>query len=119
MADRTATPNTLASNLRRKGPPRTADLGSDAANRPFTGTVRKVEDAAYRRGWRVLLCNADEDGDKQRSYLEVLAAERVSGVILSTTNPAGLEIAELSDSGVPLVAFDRTVDDARADVVVS
>jgi LacI family transcriptional regulator len=49
----------------------------------------------------------------------VLAAERVSGVILSTTNPAGPEIAELSDSGVPFVAFDRTVDDARADAVVS
>jgi len=112
-------PNRLASNLRRLRTEMIGIVVSDVENPHFTQMVRKVEDAAYRRGWRVLLCNADEDGDKQRSYLEVLAAERVSGVILSTTNPAGLEIAELSDSGVPLVAFDRTVGDARADAVVS
>lgn len=112
-------PNRLASNLRRQRAEMIGIVVSDVENPHFTQMVRKVEDAAYRRGWRVLLCNTDEDGGKQRSYLEVLAAERVSGVILSTTNPAGPEIAELSDSGVPLVAFDRTVDDARADAVVS
>jgi LacI family transcriptional regulator len=111
--------NRLASNLRRLRTEMIGIVVSDVENPHFTQMVRKVEDAAYRRGWRVLLCNADEDGEKQRSYLEVLAAERVSGVILSTTNPAGPEIAELSDSGVPLVAFDRTVDDVRADAVVS
>ena len=112
-------PNRLASNLRRLRTEMIGIVVSDVENPHFTQMVRKVEDAAYRRGWRVLLCNADEDGEKQRSYLEVLAAERVSGVILSTTNPAGPEITELSDSGVPLVAFDRTVDDARVDAVVS
>src|SRR5215217_2138242 len=112
-------PNRLASNLRRLRTEMIGIVVSDVENPHFTQMVRKVEDAAYRRGWRVLLCNADEDGNKQRSYLEVLAAERVSGVILSTTNPAGQEIAELSDSGVPLVALDRTVGAAGADAGVS
>jgi LacI family transcriptional regulator len=112
-------PNRLARNLRRLRTEMIGIVVSDVENPHFTQMVRKVEDAAYRKGWRVLLCNTDEDGEKQRSYLDVLAAERVSGVILSTTNPADPEIAGLSDSGVPLVAFDRTVDDARADAVVS
>jgi LacI family transcriptional regulator len=112
-------PNRLASNLRRLRAEMIGVVVSDVENPHFTQMVRKVEDAAYRKGLRGLLCNTDEDGDKQRSYLEVLAAERVSGVILSTTDPAGPEIADLCGSGVPLVAFDRTVDDARADAVIS
>jgi LacI family transcriptional regulator len=112
-------PNRLASNLRRLRTDMIGIVVSDVENPHFTQMVRKVEDAAYRKGWRVLLCNTDEDGEKQRSYLEVLSSERVSGVILSTTDPAGPEIAELSDLGIPVVAFDRTVDDARADAVVS
>lgn len=112
-------PNKLGKYLRLQRAETIGIVVSDVENPHFTEMVRKVEDAAYRRGWRVLLCNTDEKADKQRSYLEVLSDERVSGVILSTTNPEGAEIAQLLDSGIPVVAFDRTVDDSRADAIVS
>lgn len=112
-------PNRLGKYLRLQRAETIGIVVSDVENPHFTEMVRKVEDAAYRRGWRVLLCNTDEKADKQRSYLEVLSDERVSGVILSTTNPEGAEIAQLLDSGIPVVAFDRTVDDSRADAIVS
>lgn len=112
-------PNRVARALRRKNTSMIGIIVSDVENPHFTQMVRKVEDAAYRKGWRVLLCNTDEKAEKQLSYLEVLAAERVSGVILSTTNPTGTEIAELFNLGIPVVAFDRSVDDPRADTVVT
>lgn len=112
-------PNRLGKYLRLQRAETIGIVVSDVENPHFTEMVRKVEDAAYRRGWRVLLCNTDEKADKQRSYLEVLSDERVSGVILSTTNPEGAEITQLLDSGIPVVAFDRTVDDSRADAIVS
>lgn len=112
-------PNRLGKYLRLQRAETIGIVVSDVENPHFTEMVRKVEDAAYRRGWRVLLCNTDEKADKQRSYLEVLSDERVSGVILSTTNPEGAEIAQLLDSDIPVVAFDRTVDDSRADAIVS
>ena len=112
-------PNRLARNLRLQGASMMGIVVPDVENPHFTQMVRKVEDAAYRKGWRVLLCNTDEKMEKQLSYLEILAAERVSGVILSTTNPTGAEITALFDLGIPVVAFDRSVADPRADAIVT
>jgi LacI family transcriptional regulator len=112
-------PNRLARNLRRQSAEMIGVVVSDIENPHFTEMVRAVEDAAYRRGYRVLLCNTDEEPDKQRAYLEMLAGERVSGVILSPSNPAGEEIGWVLDLGIPLIAFDRSVEDPRADSVVA
>ena len=112
-------PNRLARNLRRQKAEMIGVVVADIENPHFTEMVRVVEDAAYRQGYRVLLCNTDENEDKQRAYLEVLAAERVMGVILSPTNPSGREIGHLLDLGIPVVAFDRPVTDSRADSVVT
>ncbi|HSL01637.1 MAG TPA: LacI family DNA-binding transcriptional regulator [Rubrobacteraceae bacterium] len=111
-------PNRLASNLRRQKAEMIGVVVSDIENPHFTQMVRAVEDAAFRRGYRVLLCNTDESPEKQGAYLEMLAAERVLGVLLSPSNPGGEEISELIDLGIPVIAFDRTVEDPRADAVV-
>jgi DNA-binding LacI/PurR family transcriptional regulator len=111
-------PNRLAANLRRQSTQTIGVVVSDIENPHFTQMVRAVEDAAFSRGRRVLLCNTDETPDKQRAYLEMLAGERVQGVILAPSDPAGAEIGRLLDLGIPLVAFDRVVDDGRADAVI-
>jgi LacI family transcriptional regulator len=112
-------PNRLASNFRRRQAEMIGVVVSDIENPHFTQMVRAVEDAAYLRGHRVLLCNTDEDPAKQRDYLGVLAAERVAGVILSPTNRHAPEISELLDNGISLVAFDRQIADRRADAVIA
>jgi LacI family transcriptional regulator len=112
-------PNRLARNLRRQTAEMIGVVVSDIENPHFTEMVRAAEDAAFSRGYRMLLCNTDEQPDKQRAYLEMLAGERVSGVILSPTEPKGEEIRQLLDLGIPVVAFDRHVGDPRADSVVS
>jgi DNA-binding LacI/PurR family transcriptional regulator len=111
-------PNRLASNFRRRQTEMIGVVVSDIENPHFTQMVRAVEDAAYLRGHRVLLCNTDEDPAKQRDYLGMLVAERVAGVILSPTNGRASEVDELLDHGISLVAFDRRVSDRRADAVV-
>ncbi len=111
-------PNRLASNLRRQKAEMIGVVVSDIENPHFTQMVRAVEDAAFRRGYRVLLCNTDESPEKQRAYLEMLAAERVLGVLISPSDPGGEEISDLIDLGIPVVAFDRTVEDPRADAVI-
>jgi len=112
-------PNLLARNLRRQKAGMIGVLVSDIENPHFTAMVRAVEDATYRLGYRVLLCNTDESADKQRAYLEMLAAERALGVILAPSDPAGKEIEMVLDLGIPVIAFDRPVDDPRADAVVA
>jgi LacI family transcriptional regulator len=112
-------PNRLARNLRRQTAEMIGVVVSDIENPHFTTMVRAVEDLAYQKGYRLLLCNTDEEPDKQQAYLEMLAGERVLGVILSPSNPSGDEIRRTLDLDIPVIAFDRTVADPRADSVVS
>lgn len=111
--------NRVAANLRRQQVQMIGVVVSDIENPHFTQMVRAVEDAAYLRGYRVLVGNTDEDPAKQRDYLEVLAAERVAGAIISPTDAGATEITELIDLGTYVVAFDRAVADRRADAVLA
>jgi len=112
-------PNRVARSLRRRYTDTIGLVVSDIENPHFTQAVRVIEDAAYARGHRVLLCNTDETPSKQASYLEMLAAERVVGVILAAADAADPTIGQVIDYGIPIVAFDRMVNDPRADAVTS
>jgi DNA-binding LacI/PurR family transcriptional regulator len=112
-------PNRVGSNLRRQQVQMIGVVVSDIENPHFSQMVRAIEDSAYLKGYRVLLCNTDEDPVKQREYLGVLIAERVAGAIISPTEAGAPEISELIDSGASVVAFDRPVDDKRADAVLA
>jgi DNA-binding LacI/PurR family transcriptional regulator len=111
-------PNGPARNLRRKQVEMIATLVSDIENPHFAEMVRAVEDAAYDRRRRVLLCNSDESAEKQRSYIDMLAQERIEGVILVAHDSAAAEISTLLDMGIAVVAFDRPLRDPRADAVL-
>src|SRR5699024_4778232 len=110
-------PNRLARSLRRQQTETIGVVVSDIENPHFTSAVRAIEDAAYRQGYRVVLCNTDETPEKQRAYLDVLAAEQVVGVILAPAAPDDPTISSVLDLGIPVVAFDRSVSDERADAV--
>lgn len=110
-------PNNLARSLRRQRTDTIGVIVSDIANPHHSEAVRVMEDAASQAGWRLLLCNSDERVDKQRAYLELLADERVGAVILSAADEAGSGMGALLDLGIPVVAFDRVIDDVRVDSV--
>jgi DNA-binding LacI/PurR family transcriptional regulator len=112
-------PNRVARNLRRQKTETIGVVISDIENPHFTQAVRVIEDAAFRQGYRVLLCNTDETPEKQRAYLETLAAERVRGVILAPANAADTMIGQLLNLDVPVVAFDRSVEHPLADAVIA
>lgn len=112
-------PNRVARNLRRKHTDIIGVVVSDIENPHFTTAVRVIEDAAFSGGYRVLLCNTDETPSKQSAYLDMLAAERVLGAIVVPAAPADGAISQLIDMGIPIVAFDREVDDPRADAVTA
>jgi LacI family transcriptional regulator len=112
-------PNLLASNLRRQ---KTAKIGvvvPDIENPHFSQSIGVFEEIAYREGFRVLLCNTEDQPAKQQAYLDVLADERVEGILLVPYDSDGPEIAAVIDRGIPLLAYDRPVDDPRADTVIA
>jgi LacI family transcriptional regulator len=109
----------LARNLRRRRLDAIGVMVSDIENPHFSEMVKIIEQEGFKAGYRVLVCGTNESRDKQRVYLRMLADERVAGVILSPTDPAGPDIGDLLDAGVPVVAFDREVSDPRVDTVIA
>jgi LacI family transcriptional regulator len=111
-------PSRLARNLRRQQMDAIGIVVPDIENPHFAEMVRIIEVHALAHGHRVLVCNTDEDGDRQAACLRMLADERVSGIVLSPSDPAG-SIDQLRDLNIPVVAIDRALKHDATDAVVA
>ncbi len=110
-------PDLAARRLRSRQNDTIGLIVSDIRNPFFTEVSRAVEDVAYEHRLRVILCNADEDPEKEASYLDLMRDENVRGVILSPTLPR-LASFRASDYPFPVVLIDRCERDTAADAVV-
>lgn len=79
----------------------------DVANPFFTDVARGVEDLASECGAAVILCNSDEDADKEARYLDLLEQQRVQGVLITPVRGVDDRLQRLRDRGTPVVLLDR------------
>jgi LacI family transcriptional regulator len=110
-------PNGPARNLRRQEAAVVALIISDVENPFFTAIARGVEDVAHTVGLSVVLCNSDEDAEKERRYVDVAIQERAAGVIVSPTATA-TSVHALVRRGTPVVAVDRPLPAGESDTVL-
>lgn len=111
-------PNLSARRLRSQNTKTIGLVVADIRNPFFTAVSRVVEDMAYAQGMRVVLCNTDENPEREAFYLRSMQEERVTGLILAPTQTTlqKLEQAPLLD--VPVVMVDRYLPGGRYDAVV-
>jgi LacI family transcriptional regulator len=109
--------NTVAQGLRRQ---RTVTLGhilNGILPNPFFAEVAiGVEHAAAEAGYNVLIFNARDDADRERSGVETLLARRVDGIIFTTALRAE-NVRMALEAGVPCVEVEKPLCD-EADAVV-
>jgi DNA-binding LacI/PurR family transcriptional regulator len=82
---------------------------SDIRNPFFAEVARGAEDAAYRAGHDLVLCNSDLKAEKQMGYFDALLAKRVDGIVMNSV--AVLSHAQqdqLWAAGVPIVLLNRS-----------
>jgi LacI family fructose operon transcriptional repressor len=110
-------PNLVARNLRSQQSNTIGLIVSDIRNPFFTAISRAVEDSAYENGYAVLLCNTDEDPEKEAIYLRLMQDENVAGIIISPTRRT---IARFADFNIdlPTVAIDRSLKRGDFDAVL-
>ncbi|MDA3626302.1 LacI family DNA-binding transcriptional regulator [Saccharopolyspora sp. WRP15-2] len=110
-------PNGPARNLRKQETAVLALIIADVENPFFTAIARGVEDVAHAAGYSVVLCNSDDEPEKEREYIDVALQERVAGVLLSPTGHG--ESAELlGRHTTPVVAVDRPLPNSPSDTVL-
>lgn len=104
-------PDGLARSLRMG---RTNTIGlvvPDASNPFFAELARSIEDAAYARGYAVMVCNSADEVERERRYIASLAERRIDGLILVSAT-AEQDLSDLTDLSIPVVALDRSPDEA-------
>jgi LacI family transcriptional regulator len=104
--------------LRRQRTSLWAAIVADVENPFFTAMIRGVEDVALGAEHRLVLCNSDEDLDKEAAYIDVAIADRMAGVIIAVASTARSRLDPLLDAGIPVVAVDRRPRRAGVDSVV-
>jgi len=81
---------------------------SDIRNMFFSEVARGAEDAAYRSGYDLVLCNSDLDAEKQMLYVQSLVEKRVDGILMnSVASLSRKQQDQLAGMGVPVVLLNR------------
>ncbi|WP_049575124.1 LacI family DNA-binding transcriptional regulator [Streptomyces sp. SBT349] len=117
-ADLGFAPNRVAQSLRKQRGSVIGLLIPDIENPFFTSLARGVEDAAQQTNLSVVLCNTDEDVDKERRYLGIALAEQMAGVIVAAASRTRTDLSPLAARGMPVVAVDRRPRAAPVDAVL-
>jgi LacI family transcriptional regulator len=93
---------------------RTMTLGlvvPDIVNPFFAEVARAVEDAAFGRGYTMIVGNASEDLARQDAYVRTFLERQVDGLLLVPAHGRMDWLPELARSQRPWVVLDRRVPD--------
>ncbi|MEQ4722172.1 LacI family DNA-binding transcriptional regulator [Nonomuraea sp. B19D2] len=79
----------------------------DVTNPFFTDVVKGVEAAADANGMIISLCNSDQDGPRERRYLDHLEEQRVQGILITPVEGETEQLEQLIERGTPVVLLDH------------
>ncbi|SER51575.1 transcriptional regulator, LacI family [Gracilibacillus ureilyticus] len=118
IEDLNYSPNYLARSLKQK---QTNTIGVIVANilHVFsTHVIRSIQDFCNERHFHVIVCNADDDPDKEKQFIEMLYAKQVDGMIIFPTGGNIALYKKLTNENYPIVFMDRIVPDIEIDTVL-
>ncbi|BCT32513.1 MULTISPECIES: LacI family DNA-binding transcriptional regulator [Pseudomonas] len=110
-------PSAVARSLKAKTTATIGLLVPNSLNPYFAELARGIEDYCERNGYCVILCNSDDNPDKQRNYLRVLLEKRIDGLIVTSAGGDSGLAQGLAGVRTPMVIVDRGLEGVDADLV--
>lgn len=107
--------NYLARSLKQK---RTFTIGvivSNILHRFSTQVTRAIEDVCNEQNTHVIICNADDNPEKEKEYINVLRAKQVDGIITFPTGGNVELYQQMLDEQFPFVFIDRKIENINID----
>lgn len=103
-------PNYIAKSLKQK---KTSTMGVIVANILHTFSnevIRAIEDVCEMNQIHMFVCNADDNPEKEKSYMEMLMAKQVDGLIIFPTGGNVDYYHTLKKADFPIVFVDRKIE---------
>lgn len=111
-------PNFVARSLKQKS---TFTVGVVVANilHTFsTQVIRAIEDYFHEQGFHIIVCNADDEPAKEKTYIEMLRAKQVDGIIIFPTGENLALYEKMKCDEFPVVFMDRTIEELGIQTVM-
>lgn len=116
-------PNNIALSLKNRKTKTIGIIIPEIIHHFFTTVISGVEQVAANKGYNVIICLSNNSFDKEVMNLEMLANGSTDGFILSVAKETQQKgdyhhLQEVINQGMPLVLFDRIVDEVTCDKVI-
>lgn len=114
-------PNNIAASL-RKGKGNSIGVIIPKINSSFmSNCIFGIESVTYPSGYNLIICQSNENYEKEVKNIRTLINSQVSGILLSLSNETVNtdHLQEVIDNNIPLVMFDRVDEFLGVDCVVN
>ena len=106
-------PNEVARSLHKKTTNTIGLIVPHIRHPYFAEMISNIENEAFKKGYRILLCNTKGKAEKEREYLDICTSNRVAGVILFSGT---ISVESFIQMDVPVITMERTLDNGTASV---
>ncbi len=117
-------PNSLALNLRNQKTKTIGIIIPQIVHHFFTKVISGIELVANKNGYNVMICMSMDSYEKEVLNLDMLANGVVDGIIVSVAKETEekkdfAHFKGLINNGIPLVMFDRVIDEIKCNKVLT
>ena len=114
-------PNPIALSLKERRSRSIGVIVCEIANSFFSQVINGIESIAYNNGYNVIIAQSRESFDRELMNLQYLTSRSIDGLIISVSTETNdfSNFRHLSEKGMPLVFFDRIVDEIKTHKVIA
>ncbi len=113
--------NTLASNL-RMGQTKTIGVVVPRINQNFfSNVIAGIEDITYQKGYNLIICQSDEQHQKEVKCVNTLINQHVDCIVISVSadSVSYQHLQNVIDQGIQLIQFDRVAEELETLKVIN
>lgn len=113
-------PNPIALSLKERRSRSIGVIVSEIANSFFSQSIDGIESIAYKNGYNVIISQSRESFDREVINLHYLTSRSIDGLIVSVAAETKdfSNFKELHERGMPIVFFDRIVNEINTHKVI-
>ena len=113
-------PNPIALSLKERRSRSIGVIVSEIANSFFSQAIDGIESIAYKNGYNVIISQSRESAEREQSNLNYLTSRSIDGIIVSVSAESKdiSGFRELHERGMPIVFFDRIVNELNTHKVI-
>ncbi len=113
-------PNPIALSLKERKSHSIGVIVAEIANSFFSQIINGIESVANEKGYTVIISQSHENFEKEVRTLQYLASRSIDGLLISVSSATNdlQHLKSMYQSGLPIVFFDRTVEEIQTHKVM-